>query len=321
MNHHDFDITRRCFVTRTAVAGLAATGMSASAIAARSQAQWKTAIGMNGFASVTRKYQKNFAIEDVLSFASEAGFQGVELVENWPHPSYPHSGNKDAIKVLREKHAKHNLEIFAIQTGASEAFSPDAEARKRYIAVMRDRVALAKSLGCSCIGMWPYGPLRGQKIEQAIKHLGNSFGEVARIADDHGIVAAFEIEPPFVFNEKEHWTQILEAAKEPKLKIIYDPSHFDLMNGSTGNPHEMLQDIGVEQVGYIHFTDTDGTLRDRGTSKHLPAGDGHINIHASFQTLRDGGFEGWFMIDAWEIPDPYDAGRKGIQAIHRFLKS
>jgi len=295
--------------------------MSAPAIAAPSKAQWRTAIGMNGFASATRKYHKNFAIEDVLGFASKAGFQGVEVVENWPHPSYPHSGNKDAVKALRDKHAKHDLQIFAIQTGASEAFSPNAEARKRYIAMMRDRVALAKSLGCSCIGMWPYGPLRGQKIDQAIKHLGNSFAEVARIADDQGIIAAFEIEPPFNFNKKEHWTQILEAAKEPKLKIIYDPSHFDLMNGSTGNPHEMLKDIGVEHVGYIHFTDTDGTLRDGATSKHLPVGDGHINIDASFQTLRDGGFEGWIMIDGWEIPDPYDAGRKGIQAIHRFLES
>ena len=150
-------------------------------------------------------------------------------------------------------------------------------------------------------------------------HLGHSFAQVAHIADDYGIVAAFEIELPFEFNRKEHWTQILEAANEPKPKIIFDRSHFDLMSGSTGNPHEMLRDIGVENVGYVHFTDTDGTLRNGGTSKHLAAGDGHISIDASFQTLMDGGFAGWIMIDGWEIPDPYDAGRKGIQAIHCFL--
>ena len=87
-------MTRRCFVARTAVAGLAVCGTSASGITAPSQAQWKTAIGMNGFASATRKYQKNFAIEDVLSFASKAGFQGVELVENWPHKAIPMQGTR-----------------------------------------------------------------------------------------------------------------------------------------------------------------------------------------------------------------------------------
>ncbi len=44
--------------------------------------------------------------------------------------------------------------------------------------------------------------------------------------------------------------------------MIYDPSHFDLMNGSTGRPHEMLKRIGVQNVGYVHLTDTDGTLRE-----------------------------------------------------------
>ncbi len=246
---NDLHISRRRLIAQTAGACLSLSGLSVPVTAAPSKTEWKTAIGMNSFASATRKYQKQFPIEDVLGFASKAGFQGVELVENWPHQSYPHSGNQDAVKSLRDQYTKHDLQIFAIQTGASEAFSPHAEARKRYVTMMGERIELAKSLGCSCIGMWPYGRLRGQKIDQAIAHLGKSFAEVARMADDHGIIAAFEIEPPFEFNQKEHWTQILEAANEPKLRIIYDPSHFDFMNGSTGKPHEMLKDIGVEHVG------------------------------------------------------------------------
>jgi sugar phosphate isomerase/epimerase len=93
------------------------------------------------------------------------------------------------------------------------------------------------------------------------------------------------------------------------------------MNGSTGQPHEMLKRIGVENIGYVHFTDTDGTRRDGGTSKHLPCGDGHIDVKASLTTLWRGGFRGWINIDAWEIPDPYDACLKGKRAIDSFLTS
>jgi hypothetical protein len=41
------------------------------------------------------------------------------------------------------------------------------------------------------------------------------------------------------------------------------------------------------------------------------------DIHAALAALREGGFEGWLMIDAWETPDPYDASIKGKQAIDR----
>ena len=87
------------------------------------------------------------------------------------------------------------------------------------------------------------------------------------------------------------------------------------MNGSTGKPHELLLRLGVKNIGYVQLTDTDGTLRDDGTSKHLACGDGHANIPTSLNSLREGGFRGWIMIDTWEIPDPYDACTKGKQAI------
>ena len=73
----------------------------------------------------------------------------------------------------------------------------------------------------------------------------------------------------------------------------------------------------LKTIGYVHFTDTDGTIRDGGTSKHLPAGEGHIGIPASFKTLKDGGFTGWIMVDSWQIPDPYDASTRGLAAIRR----
>ncbi len=81
----------------------------------------------------------------------------------------------------------------------------------------------------------------------------------------------------------------------------------------------MLARIGVGNIGYVHLTDSDGTRRDGRTSKHLPCGDGHIDIQKSLKTLLDGGFSGWVMIDAWEIPDPYDACAKGKQAIDAAL--
>ena len=108
--------------------------------------------------------------------------------------------------------------------------------------------------------------------------------------------------------------KIVDGVNHPRVKGMYDPSHFDLMNGGKGKPEELLERLGVHRVGYIHLTDTDGTLFG-GTSKHLPCGDGHVDIRKSLKILHDGGFEGWIMIDPWKTKDPYDACHKGRLAI------
>ena len=277
--------------------------------------KWKTAIGLNGFQSGSRKYKMNYPIWEVLDFASRTGFNGVELVADWPSGGYPASTDTERVRALRRLYDAYGLRIFSIQLGANGAFDPDENVRKAWLAEFRDRVALAKQLGCDCLGLWPGGGLRGQTIDQAIERLTASFRESGRIAGDAGLLACFEIEPPFVFNQEEHYLRILRGANHPSLKGIYDPSHFDLMTGSTGKPEEMLRRVGVENIGYVQFCDTDGTLRDGGTSKHLACGDGHVDCAKSLKLLKDGGFRGWIMVDEWEVPDPYDACLKCKRAI------
>jgi sugar phosphate isomerase/epimerase len=318
----EIEMRRRDALRLLGAAFCASAAAPSSAGAARPGAQdtrWKTAVGLNGFASSSHKYEKTFPIWEVLDFASRAGFDGVELVGGWPMGPYPKADEKGRIAALRRLYDAFGLRIFSLQTGAGGAFAPDEGARDRWLAEFRDQARLAKALGADCIGIWPGGPLRGQTIDQAIERLAGSFRKVGEIAEDLGLLAAFEIEPPFVFNTEEHLQRILAQTDHPAVKTIYDPSHFDLMNGSTGRPHEMLGRIGVEKIGYVHLTDTDGTLRDGGTSKHLPCGDGHAQVDVSLAALREGGFQGWVMIDAWQIPDPYDACTKGKRAIDKAL--
>lgn len=298
--------------------------LSAASSATAGQAKkvrWKTAIGLNGFASSSRKFKKTYPIWEIIDFASRNGFDGVELVRGWPMGDYPSPNEKERIAALKRLYDAFGLQIFSLQTGAGGAFAPDKQAQKRWLNAFRDQARLAKVLGADCIGIWPGGPLRGQTIDEAIDRLVGSFREAGKVAADLGLLAVFEIEPPFVFNTEDHLRRILAGVDSPSLLTSYDPSHFDLMDGSTGRPHEMLKRIGVSKIGFVHLTDTDGTLRDGGTSKHLGCGDGHVDIPASLATLAEGGFNGWLMIDAWETPDPYDASLKGKRAIDRALSA
>jgi sugar phosphate isomerase/epimerase len=278
--------------------------------------RWKLGLGLNGFASGERKYDARYPLWEVLHFATEIGFEGIELVDGWPSGAYPEVNESRRVKALRNLYDRYGLSVFSLQVGAGGAFDPDPMKRRDWLRSFRQRALLANALGADCVGLWPGGGLRGQSLKEALKHLAETFSEAAALGGELGLTVAFEIEPPFVFNSEVHLTEILGQSNNG-LKTIYDPSHFDLMNGSSGQPEAMLKRIGVENIGYVHLTDTDGTLRDGGTSKHLACGDGHLNIGRSLEVLCEGGFSGWIMIDGWEVPDPFDAARKGIQAIKR----
>jgi len=283
------------------------------------QRRWRTAFGLNGYESSEISFKNSFPIWEVLEFAQREGFEGIELVPNWPHKDmYVNPADEARINMLRGFFARYNLKIFSIQTFGQESFQSSRAVREGWVKRFAELASFARKVGCECMGFWPMGDAGGQTIDQAIESLGWSLREMGKIVAAEGLMLAMEIEPPFIFNKTEHMIRILDAADHPHVKAIYDPSHFDVMTGSRGKPHEMVEQVGVSRIGYIQFTDSDGTLF-HGTSKHLPCGDGHIDIQASFETLWRGGFDGWFMIDAWDTQNPYDACRKGRQAIEAFL--
>ena len=322
--------TRRDFLQRAAFSAAAAVSAAALIPSAATAAEpagapaavpgddrrprWRTAFGLNGFQSSESLYGHTFPIWEVLEFAQREGFAGIELLPGWLKGIYPDSADTARIASLRGFLSRYNVEAFSIQTFGAEAFQADPSVRAGWLKRFANLASFARQVGCECVGYWPGGDLGGQTVDQAIGSLAASLHEMGNIVADAGLLLSVEIEPPFAFNTIDHLIKILDGADHPQVKGMYDPSHFDLMNGSTGKPHELLQRLGVQRVGYVHFTDTDGTLY-HGTSKHLPAGDGHIDVRKSLETLWTGGYQGWIMIDAWMTPDPYDACRKGRLAI------
>lgn len=280
---------------------------------------WRLAIGLNGFMSSSQSFKKHYAIWEILDFAQRNGFEGVELVQGWPEGPYPDPDDKRRCAALKGLYARYGLRIFAIQSSpGGRPHAPDDAERAAWLTGFQKQARFAKLVGADIIGLWPGGQLGDQTMDQALDHLLDSYRKAASICGDLGLTAAFEIEPPFVFNTREHLMRIFDGVDHPAFKGIYDPSHYDQMNGARGKPEELLKAVGVERYGHIQFTDTDGTIF-RGTSRHLGCGDGNIDVAENLRILWEGGYRGWFMFDTWNTEDPYDASLKGKRAVERFF--
>jgi len=317
--------TRREFIGTCMAAGAMTVAKAAHGASGKPQPDarkptWKSGLGLNGFMSSGHDFKKTYPIWEVLDFASTEGFDGIELVEGWPMGGYPSPDEPGRIAALKRLYGQYGLQIYTIQTGGAAAYAADEAVRRGWLGTFADQVRLCTQLGCDFIGHWPGGGLAGNPdVDHAIDCLASSYREAAAICADAGMYMSFEIEPPFVFNTLEHLQRILAAVDHPACKTNYDPSHFDVMSGGNGTPEAMLAKLGVEHIGHVHLTDTDGTVFG-GTSKHLPCGEGHCDIPASLKMLRDGGYQGWVMIDGWKIEDVYRAARKGKQAIQAALQ-
>ena len=71
---------------------------------------WKTAIGLNGFASTSKKYDKTFPIWEVLDYAARSGFDGIELMRGWPMGGYPSSEDTQRIAALKRLYDAYGLQ-------------------------------------------------------------------------------------------------------------------------------------------------------------------------------------------------------------------
>lgn len=289
---------------------------------------WKFAIGLNGFGSSETHHGKRYVYDEILSFARDEGFEGIELWRNWRN-GYPDPADDASIRASRQKIESFGLRVFSIQAGVSgvNPVSTDADERAEYTAKLKRQVDLAVKFGCDAMGLWSAGSPQDEVTEdQLIDRFAKVVRPVARYAIERGILLAIEGEPPLIINSPERYHKLFAAVGMEEFKAIFDPSHFDVLGGAQGRPEDLLLELGVDRIGYVQFCDGDSTLRPfpngrGGTSKHLPCGQGVYDTPKLCSILREGGFRGWFQMDSWGTEDAYVTSKTCKDSVVDYLRA
>lgn len=293
-----------------------------------SASPWKFAIGLNGFGSSETHHGKRYEYDEILGFARDEGFEGIELWRGW-RDGYPDPDDDAAIQASRAKIESFGLQVFSIQGGVRgvNPVSDQETERAEYTARLKGQVDLAVKFGCDAMGLWSAGrPPDRASEDQLIERFAEVVQPVVRYAVESGIVLAIEGEPPLLVNSVERYEKLFAAVAMDEFKAIFDPSHFDVLNGAQGRPEDLLLELGVDRIGYVQFCDGDSTLRPfpnggAGTSKHLPCGEGVYDIAKLCSILDEGGFRGWFQMDSWGTEDAYWASKSCKDSVTNYLRS
>lgn len=301
-----------------------ASALASASVSLGASRPWKLATGLNGFGSSEKFFNKEYDYDEILRFTRDEGFDGIEMARNW-RGGYPRFEDEAGIQSMRKKVESYDLQIFSIQAGGPRGVNPvsgDVEQQRRYTEALKDYVDFAVKLGCDAMGLWPPGKNASEGLteDEMIERYAKSVKPIAQYAVDKGIFVAIEGEPPLMINQPSHYHKLFAAVGMKDFKVIFDPSHFDVLTGSTGRPEALLKELGVDRLGYAQFCDGDGTLQETpsgspGTSRHLPCGKGKYDIEAMLKVIYEGGFHGWFQIDSWATEDPYETSLSCKRAV------
>jgi D-psicose/D-tagatose/L-ribulose 3-epimerase len=228
----------------------------------------------------------------LLAKLKAAGFDGVEI---------PVFGGEPAdYKPVRAELDKNGLKCttVTILTAETNAVSPDAAVRKKAVEWLKKVVDINHVLGAETV-CGPYhsalgvfsgaGPTADEKKRSA---------DVLREAAEHARKATlmmgieylnrFEC---YLLNTAAGARELVQMVNHPNFRTMYDSFHAHI---EEKDPAAAIRTV-APVLAHVHISEN-----DRGTP-----GTGQVNWDATFNTLRQVGYDGWLVIEAFgrALPD------------------
>ena len=228
----------------------------------------------------------------LLAKLKAAGFDGVEI------PVF--GGTPADYKPLRAELDKNGLKCttVTILTAETNAVSPDAAVRQRAVEWLKTVVDINHTLGAETV-VGPYhsaigvfsgaGPTADEKkrsadvLRQAAEH-----AKQAKLMMGIEYLNRFEC---YLLNTAAGARELVEMVGHPSFRTMYDCFHAHI---EEKDPAAAIRTV-APVLAHVHISEN-----DRGTP-----GTGQVNWDATFNTLKQVGYDGWMVIEAFgrALPD------------------
>ena len=151
-----------------------------------------------------------------------------------------------------------------------------------------------------------FGNRRGMKDEEAIANCVTGLNRVKRIAEDHGVTICVELlnskvnHPDYQGDRTSFGTAIVKAVASPRVKLLYDIYHMQIMEG------DVIHTIRDNQqyIGHYHTGGVPG--------RHELDDTQELNWPAVCRAIVGTGFEGYLAHEFVPSRDPLTSLREAV---------
>ena len=227
----------------------------------------------------------------VLEMLKEAGFDGVEI------PLFAY--DVDQCAALGQKLDELGLERTAVTVRNEEdnPISPDAAVRAVGVDLNKQALDCCQALGADFL-CGPFhsalGVFSGAGPTAAALGWGaDSMRAVAEHASTCGVTLAVEYLNRFecyFINTAADTARFIETVDHPNCKMMYDTFHANIEEKGVAEAIHACS----EHTVHVHISEN-----DRSTP-----GSGNVDWNTTFDTLKETGYEGWMMVEAFGLALP-----------------
>jgi sugar phosphate isomerase/epimerase len=212
-------------------------------------------------------------------------------------PSMPDRIDPALVATIRSEMDSRHITMAAV-SGTFNLIDPNIERRRAGMRRLRELAAACHGLGTSVItlstgtrdpeNMWGYHP--DNDTPQAWRDLVTAMSEALAIAEEYGVILAFEPEVSNVVNSAKKGRRLLDEMRSPHLKVVMDGANL-FHTGELPRMREILEEAFALLGADIALAHAKDLSRD-GEAGHEAAGQGVLDYDLYLDLLHAAGYTG-----------------------------
>ncbi|MBZ5856666.1 sugar phosphate isomerase/epimerase family protein [Flavihumibacter profundi] len=234
-----------------------------------------------------------WSIEQILSFGSANGYEGIEIrgiLGELNLPKLPAFSSAASIASTRKMFADKNLKI--VNLGASaEMHHVDPAKRKKNIDEAKQFIDLAYNLGCPFVRVFPNELPKDRDRAVTLDLIVSGLKELGDYAKGSSVTVLMETHGDL--SKTEDVLYLMQHSEGPHVGLVWDI--YNMWTVTNEPPAQVYAKLH----SYIRHTHIKDSKKTDGKENYVFLGRGDAPLTEAFAALRNGGYKGFYSFE-WE---------------------